>query len=210
MKNTPPSSPKWLWLAGLGLAILLVACGLGLVSVLSAASEAATAALAATAELAATTAAPISSATPVPTAPTASPTLARATAPPSSAPSATRPAASPTPRVTATATRAANPYLVKSVKIYDLDGKLAYQGDMDLKPVFDRIAAGIKDPHRDDGITFQNRERLLPIKTDREYYREYVVRTPNMREVGPQRLILGRDGEAYYTPDHYDSFIRIK
>ncbi len=204
MKNTPPSSPKWLWLAGLGVAILLAACGFGLVSVLSAASEAATAALAAT------TAAPISSPTPVPIEPTATPSLARATAPPTAAPSATRPAATSTPRVTATATRAANPYLVKSVKIYDLDGRLAYQGDIDLKPVFDRIAAGIRDPHRDDGITFQNRERLLPIKTDRDYYHEYVVRTPNMREVGPQRLVLGRDGEAYYTPDHYDSFIRIK
>ena len=120
------------------------------------------------------------------------------------------PVRTPTPAARATATRAANPYVVRNVKIYDLDGNLAYQGDMDLKPTLDRIAAGIKDPHRDDGIVFQNRERLLPIKTDREYYHEYVVRTPGLRDVGPQRLILGKDGEVYYTPDHYDSFIRIK
>ena len=94
--------------------------------------------------------------------------------------------------------------------MYDLDGKLAYQGDVDLGPTLERIAAGIRDPHPNDGTVFQNRERRLPSKSDGQYYREYVVRTPGLREVGPQRLITGKDGEAYYTPDHYDTFIRIK
>lgn len=137
-----------------------------------------------------------------------SPTAPRLELTPTAAP--TGPARTATPAARATATRAANPYLVRNVKVYDLDGKLAYQGDIDLGPTFERIAAGIRDPHPNDGTIFQNRERLLPSKSDGQYYHEYVVRTPGLREVGPQRLIMGRDGEAYYTPDHYDTFIRIK
>ena len=64
--------------------------------------------------------------------------------------------------------------------------------------------------HHVIGLTSIIRERLLPVKSDSSYYHEYVVRTPGLSAVGPQRLILGRDGEAYYTPDHYDTFIRVK
>ncbi len=99
--------------------------------------------------------------------------------------------------------------LIRNQKIYDLDGKLAYQGDIDLKPVLDRIAAGRKDPHPNDGSTFTNRERRLPIMSDAKYYTEYVVRTPNMRDVGPQRLIIGKGAELYYTPDHYVTFVKL-
>lgn len=99
--------------------------------------------------------------------------------------------------------------IMRDVKIYDLDGNLAYEGDMDLKSVFERIERGESDSHDNDGSTFGNREGLLP-KKERGYYTEYVVRTPGMRSVGPQRLILGDGGEAYYTPDHYESFIQVR
>jgi ribonuclease T1 len=99
--------------------------------------------------------------------------------------------------------------VMRDVKIYDLDGNLAYEGDMDLAPVFDRIERGERDSHDNDGSTFGNREGLLPQK-ERGYYTEYVVRTPGMRSVGPQRLVLGENGEAYYTPDHYESFIQVR
>ncbi|MFN8482986.1 MAG: RHS repeat-associated core domain-containing protein [Anaerolineae bacterium] len=42
------------------------------------------------------------------------------------------------------------------------------------------------------------------------YYTEYVVPTPGYTGVGPQRLVVGQGGEAYYTPDHYQTFIRVQ
>lgn len=99
--------------------------------------------------------------------------------------------------------------VMRDVKIYDLDGNLAYEGDIDLAPVFDRIERGESDPHDNDGSVFGNREGLLP-KKERGYYHEYVVRTPGMKSVGPQRLILSANGEAYYTPDHYETFTQVR
>jgi ribonuclease T1 len=99
--------------------------------------------------------------------------------------------------------------VMRDVKIYDLDGNLAYEGDMDLAPVFDRIERGERDSHDNDGSSFGNREGLLP-KKERGYYTEYVVRTPGLRGVGPQRLVLGENGEAYYTSDHYESFVQVR
>ena len=99
--------------------------------------------------------------------------------------------------------------VVEDVQIYDLDGRVAYEGDVDLRPELERIEAGGRDPHENDGAVFGNREGLLP-EQPRGYYREYVVRTPNINHAGPQRLVLGESGEAYYTPDHYDSFVRLQ
>jgi ribonuclease T1 len=99
--------------------------------------------------------------------------------------------------------------VMRDVKVYDLDGNLAYEGDIDLAPVLERIERGERDSHDNDGSVFSNREGLLPQKP-RGYYHEYVVRTPGMRSVGPQRLILGENGEAYYTSDHYESFTQVR
>jgi len=60
-------------------------------------------------------------------------------------------------------------------------------------------------PYERDGITFQNREGLLP-REPRGYYREYTVITPGSRDRGARRIIAGEEGELYYTEDHYDSF----
>lgn len=87
-------------------------------------------------------------------------------------------------------------------------GQVVFSGTMDLAPTLDRIARGERDRHRHDSSVFGNREGLLP-KKPRGWYREYVVPTPGERGPGPQRIILGREGEAYYTPDHYGSFIPL-
>jgi guanyl-specific ribonuclease Sa len=65
-------------------------------------------------------------------------------------------------------------------------------------------------PHRQDGATFQNRERRLPGRS-RGYYREYTVATPRSRDRGARRLIAGGDPpvEFFYTDDHYRSFRRF-
>jgi ribonuclease T1 len=109
-----------------------------------------------------------------------------------------------------TTTRARDDALImRDVKVYDLDGNLAYEGDIDLAPVLERIERGESDPHDNDGSVFQNREGQLPNKSS-GYYHEYVVRTPGISSVGPQRLILGDSGEVYYTPDHYDTFTQVR
>lgn len=64
-------------------------------------------------------------------------------------------------------------------------------------------------PHAQDGGTFGNREKLLPIRA-RGYYREYTVKTPGARDRGARRIVAGNGGEFYYTADHYRSFMRIR
>jgi filamentous hemagglutinin len=80
---------------------------------------------------------------------------------------------------------------------------------VDLKPTLDRISAGIKYPHKNDGTIFRNRESKLPIQRS-GYYTEYVVPTSGLNHAGLQRLVIGKSGEIFYTPNHYETFIRIK
>lgn len=103
----------------------------------------------------------------------------------------------------------AGPYTVGGVTIIDINnGRSHFLGSVDLRPTLDRIAAGRKSSHRNDGSVFRNSSRRLPTRPD-GYYREYVVPTPGVRGPGPQRLVLGREGEIYYTADHYESFLWI-
>ena len=68
------------------------------------------------------------------------------------------------------------------------------------------VVAGGPFPFERDGVTFQNREGLLPPEAE-GYYREYTVITPGEDDLGARRLVVGGDFEvAYYTDDHYDSF----
>jgi ribonuclease T1 len=70
------------------------------------------------------------------------------------------------------------------------------------------IEAGGPFPYVRDGAVFSNRERRLPPR-ERGYYREYTVRTPGAKDRGPRRIVAGRDGEYYYSDDHYRTFRRI-
>lgn len=70
------------------------------------------------------------------------------------------------------------------------------------------IERGGPFPYRQDGLVFQNRERLLPRKPA-GYYREYTVVTPGSPDRGARRIVMGEGGEIYYTTDHYRSFARV-
>lgn len=75
------------------------------------------------------------------------------------------------------------------------------------------IRAGGPFPFVKDGVTFGNRERLLPRRA-RGFYREYTVPTPGARNRGARRIVCGgvqaRQPEVcYYSDDHYASFRRI-
>jgi ribonuclease T1 len=62
--------------------------------------------------------------------------------------------------------------------------------------------------YRQDGTVFSNVEGLLPARPA-GYYREYTVVTPGSPDRGTRRLVVGRDGDVYYTSDHYASFRQV-
>ena len=70
------------------------------------------------------------------------------------------------------------------------------------------IKKGGPFPQQRDGVTFGNREKILPPR-ERGWYREYTVKTPGARDRGARRIVAGRDGTLYYSDDHYRSFKRI-
>ena len=78
----------------------------------------------------------------------------------------------------------------------------------DLERTLQRIGRGVAYPHRNDGADFHNREARLP-QQPRGYYREYVH--PNTAgDAGPRRVVVGSGGEVYYSPDHYNTFVRVR
>ena len=87
---------------------------------------------------------------------------------------------------------------------------IATAKDLGIQQDVDRIKEGIEYPHKNDGHIFNNREGILPKQLYNKYYREYVVPTPGINGACPQRIVVGRFGEWYYTPDHYKTFINFK
>lgn len=71
------------------------------------------------------------------------------------------------------------------------------------------IEQGGPFPYRRDGIVFGNREQRLPARP-RGHYREYTVPTPGSRDRGARRIVAGREGERYYSPDHYRHFLSVR
>ncbi|MFI9813618.1 ribonuclease domain-containing protein [Saccharothrix variisporea] len=79
----------------------------------------------------------------------------------------------------------------------------------EAKATWELIERGGPFPYpRNDGVTFQNREKRLPAKSG-DYYREYTVPTPGSDDRGARRLVTGREREVYYTGDHYESFVVV-
>ncbi|MBS0260874.1 MAG: hypothetical protein JSS02_02870 [Planctomycetes bacterium] len=98
-------------------------------------------------------------------------------------------------------------YKVAKVTLKDQRGKVIYSGPVDLTPTITRIHAGTRLSFPHDGVVFQNRERRLP-RQERDYYHEYVHPTDGVKGPGPQRIVTGKNGEIYYTFDHYNSFLQ--
>lgn len=117
-------------------------------------------------------------------------------------PAAEKPAAS-------TKRRDTDPLIIPNVTIKDQSGRVVFKGEINLHPTFERIERGEKFPHRNDGSTFRNLEGRLP-KKPTGYYKEYVHPTPRLNGPGPQRVVIGKDGEAFYTHDHYNSFQKVR
>ncbi|WP_081325944.1 ribonuclease domain-containing protein [Pantoea agglomerans] len=77
------------------------------------------------------------------------------------------------------------------------------------------MTSGGKYPLKNNFSVFRNYpDRTTGIsglpKQPNGYYKEYVHPTPDIPRPGPQRIIVGQNGEAYYTNDHYKTFIKIR
>ncbi|MFE6056023.1 ribonuclease domain-containing protein [Kitasatospora sp. NPDC056446] len=71
------------------------------------------------------------------------------------------------------------------------------------------IASGGPFPYSQDGVVFQNKERVLPSQSY-GYYHEYTVVTPGAPTRGTRRIITGKQyHEDYYTADHYATFRKV-
>ena len=86
-----------------------------------------------------------------------------------------------------------------------------YQPDeqSEIRATLRSIDSGGPFPYRQDGSEFSNRERRLP-QAGSGYYREYTVETPGSPDRGARRIVTGRNGEVYYTSDHYRTFVRLR
>ena len=71
------------------------------------------------------------------------------------------------------------------------------------------IKKGGPYPYQRDGAVFGNYERRLPVR-NRGYYREFTVPTPGSNNRGARRFVVSKEGEYYYTDDHYRSFKRVR
>jgi ribonuclease T1 len=103
---------------------------------------------------------------------------------------------------------ASSSLIMRGLVLRDEDGAVVYRGDIDLQPTLARIADDRKLRFSHDGSVFENRERRLPRQAS-GYYHEFLVPTPGERGPGPQRLIVGDDGDVWYTSDHYRTFHKI-
>jgi ribonuclease T1 len=78
------------------------------------------------------------------------------------------------------------------------------------RAVLASIDKGGPYPYSQDGGTFTNAEKLLPLEA-KGFYTEYTVKLPSSSDRGPVRIIMGGKGRWYFwTDDHYASFSRIR
>jgi ribonuclease T1 len=110
----------------------------------------------------------------------------------------------PTPRAAAAPTQRVAPQPQAS----DLPAVMPADLPAEARQTLELIERDGPFPYEQDGGVFQNRERLLPRKPS-GYYREYTVETPGSDDRGARRIVAGRNGERYYTDDHYSSFVEV-
>jgi len=114
----------------------------------------------------------------------------------------------PTQSPTSTPPKPAGPSLAPALPSSDLPTITVAQLPPEGRTTLKLIASNGPFPYRKDGVVFSNRERRLP-QRDYGWYQEYTVVTPGSPDRGARRIIAGRNGERYYTADHYSSFQEV-
>lgn len=106
------------------------------------------------------------------------------------------PSAGPTPAASAATPRSHLP----GVGLADLPAQ--------ARQTLNLVDRGGPYPYPQDNTVFANQEGRLPAQPV-GYYREYTVVTPGSADRGARRLVVGSDGDIYYTGDHYASFRQV-
>jgi len=89
------------------------------------------------------------------------------------------------------------------------NGSIDAEEAEEIEQTFDDVEDGRPYDFEEDGGVFRNDEMLLPDRP-RGYYREFTVETSGEDDRGERRLVIGRGGEAFYTEDHYESFVPVE
>ncbi len=103
------------------------------------------------------------------------------------------------------AERLPQPLQVSNAKIRDAKGDVLPHEIIYLQPTVDRIQRGELAPLPSDGNSLQQ----LPKQSD-GYWKLYVHPTPSLPAPGPQRIVLGRRGEVYYSTDSGKNFVKVR
>src|SRR5439155_21489548 len=116
----------------------------------------------------------------------------------------TKPVAPTTP--TTPATTNSTPDFVADVEVKNF-GVTVGKGNVYVRPTLDAIKSGTgvsRGTFRDINGDLSNPRQPYG------YWEEFNgPETPGIAGAGPQRVIVGNGGEIWYSPDHYDSFIRL-
>ncbi|WP_370408178.1 ribonuclease domain-containing protein [Tenacibaculum dicentrarchi] len=83
----------------------------------------------------------------------------------------------------------------------------------EISKTIDRIKSNDKSAYAKDGTNYQNSHKVNPnserLNTSNTY-KEWTVKTPNIGGRGQRRIVINNQTkQAYYTHDHYNSFIEI-
>jgi len=105
------------------------------------------------------------------------------------------------------------PFTVHAGELAEIQKNIAVDRlPAEARSAIQRIRQGGPFPYAKDGAVFGNRERRLPPRP-RDWYREYTVASPDARHRGADRgklrIVAGREGEYYYSNDHYRTFRRV-
>ena len=77
--------------------------------------------------------------------------------------------------------------------------------------------AGGREAHEHDGSVFGNQQKNpvtkntynpLPVKDDPNYYTEFVHRVDPEKK-GAERIVIGKEGDIWFTDDHYYTFMPV-
>ncbi len=99
------------------------------------------------------------------------------------------------------------PLLLEHVKVVHL-GRVVYVGSVDLGATWQRIQRGERlASEKSDGTAYGGKR--LP-KRPKGYWTEWIHPTDGVRGAGPQRVIVGKGGEIFYTPDAHKTFVQVR
>jgi hypothetical protein len=82
--------------------------------------------------------------------------------------------------------------------------RVAFQGSVDLGPTLARAAANLPLGRGNDGGPFGGGG--LPKGNYTEWYHE----VPGHPDLGGMRVITSTDGRAFFSPDHYQTFLQVR